>query len=175
VAACEWDICEDPSTHTVEVRFADGYEETWKVCRSHDRLLKLQTVRGRPRVTPPIEAPPSVTVGCGQCQRPLEEPSNLSAEDRRPCPDCGSCIRHVSVTVAETLTLHDSVRVRAKEAGKGGWRVDTRTGADFTHDLGAWGRLERTKDRGGDLYREVIELYDGTKLTSVARLRDHHG
>jgi hypothetical protein len=97
VAACESDRCEEPSTHNVEVSLPAGFEETWKVCRSHDRLLKLQAVRSRPRATLPAEAPSSATVRCGQCQRLLEEPSTTSSEDRRPCPDCGSSIRHVSV------------------------------------------------------------------------------
>jgi hypothetical protein len=39
----------------------------------------------------------------------------------------------------------------AKAAGKDGWRVDTRTGDGYTRDLDAWGRLERTMDRGADL------------------------
>jgi hypothetical protein len=73
-----------------------------------------------------------------------------------------------------TVTPHASLRIRAKTAGKSGWPVDTRTGNDYTRDLEAWGRLERTRDRGKDLYREVIELYDGTRITSTARLRDHH-
>jgi hypothetical protein len=35
--------------------------------------------------------------------------------------------------------------------------------------------LERTKDCRAYLYREAIELYDGTRIISTARLRDHHG
>jgi hypothetical protein len=81
VASCEWDGCEDPSTHAIEIGFPDGTEEAWHVCRSHDRLLKLQVVRSRPGARPHVETPSPATVQCGQCQRPLDEPYHLSAED----------------------------------------------------------------------------------------------
>jgi hypothetical protein len=52
--------------------------------------------------------------------------------------------------------------------------VDIRTGDDYTRMLEGWGRRELTKDRRGDHYRELIELHDGTRIESVARLADHH-
>jgi hypothetical protein len=80
----------------------------------------------------------------------------------------------MSASVTDHATVHESLRVRLKAAGKGGWRLDARSGDDYTRDLDAWGRLDRTQDRSADLYREAIELYDGTRITSTARLRDHH-
>jgi hypothetical protein len=173
MTACDWERCKDAATHTLRISFPDTDEEKWNACRPHDRLLKLQAVRSRPRATAPTEKPASVTVQCGRCQRPLEESSNLLAEERQPCPDCGSIVRRKNVVLTARLTLCESLRVRAKDAGKGDWRVDTRTGDDYTRDLNAWGRLERTMDRGADLYHEVIELYDGTRIISTARLSDH--
>jgi hypothetical protein len=175
MTACEWENCQLPSTHTVEISFPDADEETWKVCRQHDRLLKLQAVRSRPRAAPKVEEPLSTTTQCGQCHRVLEEPSGLAEEDRQPCPSCGSVRRQTNLTASETGSGHEALRLRIKEAGKGGWRVDTITGDDYTRNLEAWGQLERTIDRAVDLYREVIELYDGTRITSTARLRDHRG
>jgi hypothetical protein len=70
--------------------------------------------------------------------------------------------------------MHESVRVRSKTPGKGGWMVDTRSGDDYSRDLDAWGKRELTKDRAKDLYREVIELFEGTRIESTAQLRDHH-
>ncbi len=171
---CEWENCPALSTHTVVIRFPDIEPETWRVCRAHDRLLKLQAVRSRPRTTPEPDAPPVATPQCGQCRRVLVEPTDLADEDCPPCPDCGSSSRHLHLAISERATVHEVVRVRRKALGWGGWRVDVRTGDDYTRDLAAWGKLERTKDRDGNLYREVIDLYDGTCITSTGRLSDHH-
>jgi hypothetical protein len=51
--------------------------------------------------------------------------------------------------------------------------VDTRSGDDYTRDLAAWGKRELLTDRPQNQYREVIELYDGTRLESTAQLTDH--
>jgi hypothetical protein len=66
------------------------------------------------------------------------------------------------------------VRWKVRRKGKGRWSVDARAGDDYTTDLESWGRREWTRDRERDLYREVIELYDGMRLESTARLKDHH-
>ena len=131
-------------------------------------------MRSRPKATPVPDPPPTSEVRCGDCQEPLAESDRLPVNQRQPCPSCGSLKRLVAVTVADSLTMHDSVRARSKTPGKGGWMVDTRSGDDYSHDLDAWGKRELTKGRAKDLYREVIELYDGTRIESTARLRDHH-
>jgi hypothetical protein len=59
-------------------------------------------------------------------------------------------------------------------SGKGGWIVKTRAGDDYTRDLAAWGSRGLTLDRVNDSYSEVIELWDGTRIESNARLSDHH-
>jgi hypothetical protein len=66
------------------------------------------------------------------------------------------------------------LRRRVKRAGKRGWVRDARSGDDYSHYLDAWGKRELIIDREHDLYREVIELFDGTRITSTARLADHH-
>jgi hypothetical protein len=71
------------------------------------------------------------------------------------------------------VTVRESIRLKTRTAGKGGWLVDTRSGADYSRALGAWGKLERTADRSRGLYREAIELYDGTTIVSEAELADH--
>jgi hypothetical protein len=71
------------------------------------------------------------------------------------------------------MHIHESLRIRTKQPGKGGWMVDSQTRDDYTRDLEAWGRRELTKDRTQDVYSEVIELYDGVRLESTARLADH--
>ncbi|MFJ8313944.1 MULTISPECIES: hypothetical protein [unclassified Streptomyces] len=51
--------------------------------------------------------------------------------------------------------------------------VDTRAGDNYTRGLDAWGHRELTTNREQNLYREVVELLDGSRITSTARLSDH--
>ena len=51
--------------------------------------------------------------------------------------------------------------------------VKTRAGDDYTRDLEAWGARGLTLDRSNDLYSEVIDLWDGMRIESRARLSDH--
>jgi hypothetical protein len=177
VVPCDWEGCGDDGNHSVVITFPDLPRETWRVCRKHERQLKLQAVRSRPP-KPADTAPPesSVTVSCGACRTALdEERADLEGGEPAPCPTCGSLTRHiaVAVTLRATATVHEAVRVRRLCAGKGGWRVQMTSGDSYTRDLAAWGAYTQTVDREDDLYCEVIELYDGTKIESTARLQDH--
>lgn len=162
MTVCEWEPCREPATHTVEITFPDQPTETWRVCRSHDRQLKMSAVRSRPAAPPRVEIPTHAHVECGQCHRPIDEPPDLPVDARNRCPECGSIVRHFGVSISETLALRDSLRARTKRAGKGGWILDTRDGDDYSRDLAAWSKRQLTVDRDRDEYREVIELFDGT-------------
>src|SRR2546423_2816063 len=118
MATCECAGCADAATHTVDISFPEGVHETWRVCRAHDRKLKLQVVRSRPKAPPPTDTPPSIEVCCGECQQPLDEPSSFPADERQPCPNCGSLIRLNKITFVETLAIHDSLRIQSKQPGK---------------------------------------------------------
>ena len=173
MTACEWEPCADPATHSVEITFPGQPAETWHVCRPHDRQVKASAVRSRPALSPLAEAPTVAKVACGQCHRLVDEPPGLRSDDRRACPACGSLVRHVSLSISGTVEVRESLRARLKRAGKGGWVLDIRGGVEYTRDLAAWGKRQLTLDRETDLYREVIELFDGTRITSTARLTDH--
>lgn len=143
--------------------FPGQEEETWRVCRAHDRDLKLQAVRSLPRKPSQVDDTTPNVVRCGGCRRVLEERSDVAVDRRRPCPVCGSTVRNIEVHLADSLSLHESLRARTKTPGKGGWMLDTQSGDAYTRDLGAWGKRALTRDREHDLYREVIELWDGTR------------
>jgi hypothetical protein len=162
------------ATHTVGISLPEETDEEWRVCRLHDRMLKTEVVRSRQKLTAPPADPGTTEVCCGSCQRSLAEAACLPAGERQPCPDCGSVSRLMKVAVHETVNVHESVRWKVRRKGRGRWAVDARAGDDYTADLESWGRRDWTRDRERDLYREVIELYDGTRLESTARLRDHH-
>lgn len=171
---CEWPQCREPGTHTVTIDFPGEPTETWIVCRAHERALKHKAVASRPKAEPAKEQPTPIEVFCGDCRSPLDERSDLRVEWHQPCPKCGSLKRHVEVGVFDSITMHESVRVQSRTPSEGGWMVDIRTGDDYTRMLEGWGHRELTKDRQGDHYRELIELHDGTRIESVARLADHH-
>ena len=170
---CEWSGCSAVATHTVTLTFPSEPVEVWHLCRAHDREIKNQAVASRPKAEPKPESEPTVEVCCASCDRTLDEPQSLPADERKPCPACGSLGRLIKVGISDTLTMHASVRVRSKSPGKGGWLVDQRSGADYTRLLEGWGSRELTTDRPGNRYREVIELHDGTRIESEALLTDH--
>lgn len=163
MTVCEWEPCGREATHTVDIALVGESNEKWEVCRSHDRVLKLEAVRTRPPAAAPAEEP--VIAQCSDCDEVLIDPS-------APCPTCQSMNRHMHAT--DTITVHEAVRVREKHPTKGGWIRETKAGDEYTRDLQAWGRRELTKDREHDLYREVIDLYDGSRIVSTACLSDHH-
>ncbi len=174
MAICEWVDCTDAATHEVDISFPEGGRETWQVCRTHDRMLKLQVVRSRPKALPPPNTSTSIEICCGECQQTLNEPGTLPVEERQPCPNCGSITRTNKITFVETLTVHESVRLRSKLPGKGRWMRDYRSGDDYSRYLEGWGERVLDMDRAQNTYREMIKLHDGTYLESKARLTDHH-
>lgn len=174
MTTCEWEGCADVATHTVDIFFLEGVHETWQVCRMHDRALKLQVVRSRPKAPTPTDTSTSIEVCCGECQQTLNESSSLPDDQRQPCPNCGSLTRTNKITFVEMLTVHESLRMRSKQPGKGGWIRDFRTGDDYSWYLEGWGERVLEMDREQNIYREVIKLYDDTRLESNARLSDHH-
>lgn len=150
--SCEWEGCPSPATHTVAIQFPDRDDETWFLCYTHQDEMKTQVVRSRPRKPPPAEpAPASV-----------------------PDPPASAGPRVLYRTAEDHVEVHESVRARTQRAGKGGWMVDTVGGDSYTRDLEAWGKVGRTKDRENNRYHERIEVWDGTTIEVVSRLRDHH-
>jgi hypothetical protein len=173
---CEMGSCPEPTTHEVRIWFPDEPEETWQVCRAHDRELKRAFVaRRQPKSPDPAPAQQEPTVHCKQCDQLLGEPTVLAGDSRQPCSGCGSTERLVRLTAIDTITAHAGARVRSKRPGCGGWLMEVKGGDDYTRDLDAWGERTLEKDREHDRYRELIKLHDGSRLESTARLSDHHG
>lgn len=171
---CEWESCASIANHMVCVTFPNEPTEIWRVCRAHDRELKNLAVAGRLPSSPDPKPPSGPTVHCSQCDRALDESVSAEASARAPCPYCASTVRTIRVTLTDTVTVHESLRVRAARPGKGGWLKDVRSGDDYTRTLGAWGERTLELDREHNHYRELIKLYDGTVIESSARLSDHH-
>jgi hypothetical protein len=143
------------------------------VCRRHDRSLKTYTVRSRPKKPDqPRDDVPNV-VRSGDGRHRLDEPSNLDPTQRQPCPACGSLSRFIETYLNDSVSLHSQVGTSLRPGG-GRWTVNSKGGDDYTRDLEAWGTRGLHRDRAADRYVETIELWDGTRLVSTARLSDHH-
>lgn len=166
---CEAPDCLEPATHTVTLAIPGEPETTTLVCRLHDRSLKTYTVRSRQKkpAEPPVEVPN--VVRCGGERHLLDEPSNLDPTQRQPCPQCGSTSRFVETYLNDSVSFHSQVETSLQPGG-GKWTVKSKGGDDYTRDLEAWGKRGLHRDRAADRYVETIELWDGTRIVSTARL-----
>ena len=175
MAACEWPGgCLETGTHSVTIAFPNTPAEAWLVCRSHDRALKYQAITSRGPAPAPPPTPVAVALSCRKCGAVLDQSAQRpEGGEAPPCPHCGSNETHITIGISETMGFKESLRIRTKEPGKGGWIVESRSGDDYTRLLESWGRRELTTDRRNNTYREVVELHDGTRVESTAALRDH--
>ncbi|MEV0598486.1 hypothetical protein AB0I82_04160 [Streptomyces sp. NPDC050315] len=146
----------------MELTLKEETSETWQVCRVHDRLLKTVAVRSRVPAAQPVEE--LVTVQCRDCDQVL-------GDVNQSCPVCGS--RNRAIAASDRASSHEAVRLRTKRAGKGRWIMQIDAGDNYTRDLSAWGHRELAINREQNHYREVIELYEGSRIVSTAKLTDH--
>lgn len=170
---CEAPDCVAVATHTVTVAIEGEPEAVTHVCRMHDRSLKTYTVRSRTKRPATVPAEQPNVVRCGSCEQVIEELSSLDPTLRKPCPNCLSKSRSIEVSLSGSVSLHDSIGIVLMPGG-GPWTLKSKAGDDYTRDLEAWGRRSLHLDRVADEYREVIDLWDGTRIVSEAKLTDHH-
>jgi hypothetical protein len=93
---------------------------------------------------------------CQNCGEILQEPFDLPAADRSPCPKCGSTVRHFEVTASETVTIHDHVGIKARHGSSGTPFLESKFGDSLQHKTGEWMSREMTVDRENDRYKEII-------------------
>ena len=99
-------------------------------------------------------------VKCGTCGEELKEPTNLTPENRTPCPKCGSLIRNYSAEIQDSMRLLDKFGMKAKRGGKGKPFIETVNGDDLHKKTGKWNHIERVIDRETDSYSETITDLD---------------
>lgn len=103
---------------------------------------------------------------CGQCRRELgDEP------ERRPCPTCGSAARTFEVSVAETITVYDSVKFKLKRPGRKEPAAEGMSGWELCLSTGKMVQKESLFDRENDRRYERV---DG-KVIHDHRLSEHKG
>jgi DNA-directed RNA polymerase subunit RPC12/RpoP len=100
-------------------------------------------------------------VACGQCKRNLDEPSNTPENKRNPCPNCGSVSRLVKKEIADSISVRDGVRGKARsgEAGKPGGKpwLTTMSEPSWSHSAQKWMHREKTENRRENRYTEVVK------------------
>lgn len=77
-------------------------------------------------------------VCCKDCGAPIDEPSNTPADQRAPCPSCGSTTRLIKKELTATLDFHASLDFKARRQGKGKPFVEGKGGEDLHRKTGKW-------------------------------------
>jgi hypothetical protein len=93
---------------------------------------------------------------CASCGKELNELPNISPNQRKPCPACGSFNRKFLVSIIETMEIHESLGMKGKHAGITRPFIETFSGAQWSYKLKNWIDKIRTIDRDIDLYEEKI-------------------
>ena len=97
-----------------------------------------------------------MTVECGECHRVLKESPSAKAEERRPCPGCGSLTRHIYVNIKDTLVVSDDLAIKAKRVGQRKPFLEQKIGSDLHHATGTRRHRVMVVDRDRDRYKKVV-------------------
>jgi len=98
----------------------------------------------------------SGVVHCGACQAELDEDPHAPAEQRGPCPRCGSVSRHFEVGISDTITLRSKLRGKARHPGEKRPSIEQTVGDDLHRKTGRWMKLHRVIDRLKNWYHERV-------------------
>jgi hypothetical protein len=115
------------------------------------------------------------SIECGECGFPVDEPVDLEASKRRPCPDCGSLKRHVRLSYSETIIVHEKSKLKARSPGGGKSRYEAIEGDDLNQKTGIWIKLHRVIDRANNWYHErIIDSQTNTVVHESDEPLDKH-
>ena len=96
------------------------------------------------------------TVKCQDCGEVLNETPATQADERGPCPACGSKARHFEVVISETVEVHEKLGLKARHGKSGKPFLESVSGDDLHRKSGKWMSLERVIDRENDKYKEIV-------------------
>lgn len=119
----------------------------------------------------------AVCGNCGYVHTDLERIRSQTAAERTPCPTCGSTAINWQLDLSDQVTLHSSLKVKAKEPGRKKPAVELRTGDDLHRKSGRWMKLVRRIDRKTNRYTEKVEDPETGNVIheSDEPLTDHRG
>ena len=126
--------------------------------------------------------PHVANVSCSNCgeQLPLEI---AYSHDKPPCGNCGSTASHVTVTIEDTIALHDSLEWEGNDSNlpsrkkQKKTRVEGKTGSEWSAHLQKMVHKERLIDRKSDRYQELVkDLETGEVIHEIDEpLSEHTG
>ena len=91
---------------------------------------------------------------CAGCGAPTAR--HEAGQQRQPCLSCGSSAHTYAITIAVLVTARASLTLKARRAGAVRPFLECKAGSSLFRKLGTWLHLERTIDREGDHYHEVV-------------------
>jgi hypothetical protein len=96
------------------------------------------------------------SIECGECGFPIDEPVDLEASKRLPCPKCGSLKRKVRLSYSDTVFIHEKRKIKARSPDRGRPRYEAVEGDDLSLKSGIWMKIYRIIDRANNWYHERI-------------------
>lgn len=96
------------------------------------------------------------SVLCSTCKTLIDEPSNISLDERKPCPSCGSLSRIFNASIRSEIKIRGKIGLKQKRLGHKKPIYESVSGDDLHRLTGQWNKLTREIDRENNLYKEVI-------------------
>ena len=100
---------------------------------------------------------------CSNCGKELDEPRDISTEQRKPCPSCGSIERVIKQLLKGESTSHGMLKGKKldltgeKRKGKKKKALsEFMVGSELCVDMNKWVRKERYIDRENNWYKEIV-------------------
>ena len=93
---------------------------------------------------------------CGRCEASIDEPPDVSAGDRKPCPRCGATTRRIDVAISATIEAHSDLGLKQRRPGFKRPIHEQKSGSSFSVRLKRWMRRTRVIDRENDRYAEKV-------------------
>ena len=96
------------------------------------------------------------SVLCSSCKMLINESSNTSVNERKPCPTCGSLARTFNKSIQDKLTIREKFGLKHKRPGYKKPIYESVAGDDLHRATVKWNKLTREIDRENNLYKELI-------------------
>jgi hypothetical protein len=93
---------------------------------------------------------------CGRCEASIDEPPDVSAGDRKPCPRCGATTRRIDVAISATIEARSDLGLKQRRPGFKRPIHEQKSGSSFSVRLKRWMRRTRVIDRENDCYAEKV-------------------
>ena|SRR2546423_628996 len=117
------------------------------------------------------------TLKCQDCHIVLDESPSAPADQRPPCPVCGSTRRLIERTLQGAQSVHSQLSIKGRRGGHGEPFVEQKIGDDLHRKTGRWKKLNQRVDRENDWYdKEVVDRETGQCIRDVHEpLSKHQG